>query len=134
MAASDDRAKRVVVRGAAKTVEYAVDANGAMPAKEFLDSGFADGSLNKAELAGIRRLFEKMAAHGRITSKQKFRKERGEIYAFKRGQIRVPAFCIGNTWYLTHGFKKKKDKWLDTELDRADRIRHEHLNRKGDSP
>lgn len=121
--------EQVVARGPVKTVAYALDAAGEMPACVFLNSRKGKNAPSDAELAGLVRLFQLMAQQGRIANSEHFKKERGEIFGFKKYQARVAAFQIGNTWFLTHGFKKKKDRWPDTELDRADRIRQEHINR-----
>jgi hypothetical protein len=120
-----------IVRGPRRTIAYATDRQGRMPAKDFMneDPG-ADGPSN-VEKAGLLHRFTLMANQGVIHNKEHFRKERGEIYSFKKGDIRLPAFRIGNVWYLTHGFNKKKGKWTKAELDRADRIREEHIARQG---
>lgn len=41
---------------------------------------------------------------------------------------RGPGIATKET-YLTHGFKKKRDKWPDSELAKAERIRSEHIER-----
>jgi hypothetical protein len=58
------------------------------------------------------------------------KKERDSIWAFKSCQIRIGCFQDGNEWVLTHGFVKKCNNWPKSELERADRIRAEHLARK----
>lgn len=127
----DPSDEQVVAKGPAKTVAYAIDSNGNMPAKEFLEQERGRGAPSKVELAGLRHLFKLMADQGRITNDEQFKKERGSIFGFKKYQARVAAFQEGDVWYLTHGFKKKKDKWPESELDRAERIRAEHLRRGG---
>lgn len=126
---SDDQ---VAVSGRARTVAYAKDSQGRMPAKDFLDQTSGSDSLSKVEKRGMYHIFRLMADNGKIANAEQFRKERGEIYGFKKYQARFAAFQVGSVWYLTHGFKKKKDKWPEAELDRADRIRSEHL-RRGES-
>lgn len=123
--------EQIVDKGPAKTVAYAVDAGGGTPAREFLQRAQGKDAPTKVELAGLRHLFRLMAEQGKITNDEQFRKERGAIFGFKKYQARVAAFQQGDVWYLTHGFKKKKDKWPTSELDRADRIRGEHLGRGG---
>jgi hypothetical protein len=49
---------------------------------------------------------------------------------FKRFQVRVGCFQVGNRWLLTHGFIKKTHKWPNSELKRAERIMQEHLDRE----
>lgn len=121
--------EQIVLKGPASTIAYAVDANGTMPAKEFLESARGKDAPTEQELAGLRQAFKVMTQQGRITNDEQFKKERGEIFGFKKYQARMAAFQVGNVWYLTHGFKKKRDKWPESELDRANRIRDEHLNR-----
>ena len=122
---------RIVVSGPARTVAYATDGQGRMPAKDFLEETSGSEAPTRQEKAGLERLFRLIANTGRIGNKEQFRKERGEIFGFKKYQLRVAAFQLGSVWYLTHGFKKKKDKWPEAELDRADRIRSEYLRRGG---
>ena len=112
----------VIVRGSARTVAHGVCQNGSVPSREFIES------LEMKERAKLLALFLLLANFGKITNKQKFRHERDEIWGFKpTSQIRIAAFHIDEYWILTHGFKKKSQKWPMAELDRADRIRSEHL-------
>lgn len=116
-------------RGPARTIAYAIDANGRMPARDFLESAHGKDAPSKQELAALRHAFKVMANQGVIRNHEQFRKERGDIFGFKNYQARIAAFQVGTTWYLTHGFKKKRDKWPETELVRAERIRSEYLSR-----
>jgi len=125
----DPTDEQILKEGPAKTVAYAIDANGAMPAKEFLETTKGKRAPSKSELAALDRLFGLMAQQGRIANKEHFKKERGKIFGFKKYQARVAAFQIGDVWYLTHGFKKRQDKWPDSELAKAERIRSEHMQR-----
>jgi len=122
---------QIAVSGPARTVAYATDGQGRMPAKDFLDQTGGSDALSDVEKRGMYHLFRLMATSGKIVNREQFRKERGEIYGFKKYQARIAAFQVGTVWYLTHGFKKKKDKWPEAELDRADRIRSEYLRRGG---
>jgi len=115
----------VVYRGAQRTVAYARDARGRALAKEYLE-GEGIAARDAARLA---RLFERLGDGGKISNKEQFKKEHGEIWGFKSYQARLGAFPVGRTWYLTHGFEKKKNKWSAAELQRAERIRKEHLTR-----
>jgi len=123
--------EQVVVKGPAKTVAYAIDSNGDMPAKDFLEQEAGKNAPTKVELAGLRHLFKLMADQGKINNDEQFTKERGAIFGFKKYQARIAAFQEGDVWYLTHGFKKKKNKWPASELDRAERIRGAHLRSGG---
>lgn len=72
-----------------------------------------------------------MAEVGRISDPRKFKKLQGKLFEFKRFQIRVACFQIGNRWILTQGFVKKSDAWPRKEIERAEQIMEEHLAREG---
>ncbi len=113
--------------GPARTIDYAVDAQGRRQAQEFLH-----GECPAKDAKSIFHKCHVMAEHGAQGLQQEaFRHEAGEIFAFKSFQVRIAAFQQGKTWFLTHGFIKKKDKWPPAELARAERIRLEHLVRGG---
>jgi hypothetical protein len=116
----------LVVAGTKLSIAFARDAQGRMPAHAFIET-----EAPRADLGKLFHSFEVMAERGRIDNVERFRHERGAIFAFKSGQIRLACFRDGNTWYLTNGFVKKKSKWPRSELIRAERIRSEHLARKG---
>ena len=115
-----------VVLGAAWTVEYAVDAKGNSPARDFVEA------LPPDELAKIARLFQWLAdlALGDRVNPEKFKQLEGKIHELKSYQIRIPCFRDGRCWVLTHGFRKKKDSVPRAEIDRAHRIRDEDLSRR----
>ena len=83
--------------------------------------------LDLGDQRKLRVLFERMAEHGRIFNSEKFKKVEGHIFEFKSFQIRVGCFQLSNTWFLTHGFRKKQDKWPKAQITRAKRIRSEHM-------
>ena len=115
----------VVPRGLERTVAYASDRAGRRWALDFLQH-----EVGEAEGLQLRHLFTQLADIGRIPSPRKFRKERGDIWAFKTASgARIAAFQSGRVWYLTHGFIKKQDRWPSNELERAERIRWEQLQR-----
>jgi phage-related protein len=64
---------------------------------------------------------------GLFATIRQFKKLDGDIFEFKRHQIRIGCFQVSRRWFLTHGFRKKQDKWPKVELDRAKQIRLEHL-------
>lgn len=122
MGSKDDNP--IIVKGAARTVEYARDANGDMLAKEFFDG------LEPNEKRRLLVLFERLAEAGRVSNTRQFRKLEEDIWEFKRGQIRFGCFQVGARWLLTHGFIKKKDRCPPKEIKRAKRIRTEHIERE----
>lgn len=114
----------IVVQGTARTIEFAVCSNGSMPAKEFIEG------LDESDQRKLDTLFRRLAETGRIFNREQFKLVEGEIYEFKRHQVRVGCFQIGSRWILTHGFIKKRNEWPKSELVRASQIRKEHLERE----
>jgi hypothetical protein len=125
MSSQDDNTPDDLVQeGAWGAVRYATDANGDMPAKEFVDG------LDPAERRKVVVLFERIAEKGQIHNREQFKKLRGDIYEFKRFQIRIACFQEGRNWLLVYGLRKKKDKWRESDLERAERIISEHRQRR----
>ena len=118
-----DADRPIPVRGSLRTIEYAVCANGSMPAKNFIED------LDESELRRLDTLFRRMADTGRIHNRKQFKQVDGKVYEFKRYQTRVGCFQVGDRWRLTHGFVKKSDKWPKREIERATRIMQEDLAR-----
>jgi phage-related protein len=114
-----------ICSGNSRTLWWVDDASGEFRAQTYFSQ------LSQAEQAKFEVLFELMASQGRIRNPEHFRKESGNIYCFKRGQLRLTCFSEGPDWMLVHGFRKKtnKDKRLKREIDMAERIRTEHLER-----
>lgn len=121
------RPEDVIVVGALRTIAYARDASGRAHAREFFEEECPPRDRTRLD-----RWFEKIAGHGeRVAKDGSFKHEAGSIYAFKSDQVRIAAFRVGNTWYLTNGFLKKRAKWPTTQLERAERIRLEFMAREG---
>jgi hypothetical protein len=114
----------VVPRGRARTVAYARDASGDRPALEFLES-----HVSERQYLQFHQYFQILAELGWLSNPKQFRKEREDIWGFKAGKARIACFSKGRVWFLTHGFMKKRDRWPPEELNRALRIRWEHLVR-----
>jgi hypothetical protein len=113
----------VLVRGAQRTVAYARAGDGSLLAKEFLDSG----QVADCDRVRLYHHFKVMADTGTVTNREYFKKVDGEIWEFKCYQVRIPTFQNGRVWFLTHAFIKKGDKWPPAQLQRANRIREDHL-------
>lgn len=120
-----DADRAMVVHGAMRTIEYAVCSNGAMPAKAFIET-----ELSQAEQLKLVVLFRRMADHGNIPNREQFKAISGDVFEFKKHQIRVFCFRQGNRWLLTNGCKKKRDRLDPNEIRRAKRIMTEHLQRE----
>ena len=95
-----------------------------MPAREFVEN------LSVAEKAKIAQLFRKMADLGKLPNREQFKSVRGGICEFKKHQIRVFCFRKDDRWIPTNGYKKKRNKLARAEVDRAERIMREHLERE----
>ena len=112
--------------GQACSVVIAVRANGTSPCMKFLE-GLAKS--DPRAFAKFVNLFDKSCAVRHIHNITQFRKEQGEIWAFKERQYRIGCFQHDGDWVLTHGFEKKQDKWPREQLKRANSIRSEDLSR-----
>ncbi len=113
--------------GPARVIEAAVLKSGSMPAKEFVDS------LPELDRAKVYALFRMLGDTGRITNTEKFKRIEGtEFWGFKSFQIRMPCFFLPHgRVVVTHGFRKKQDRMPREEIERANRIKSEHLFREG---
>jgi hypothetical protein len=121
-----DRTPPPLLKGSFCAIDYAVDASGKRQAQEFLESDEVPPK-DKARIFHILRTLSEVGPHG--LRGEGFRPERGQISAIKSYQTRVAGFWHEKCFYLTNGFIKKKDHWPSGQLDRADRIREEHLAR-----
>jgi len=124
---SKDRNGRHELRtGQACSVVIAVRENGTSPGMKFLKELMKSDQRAFAKFVS---LFDKLCAVGHIRNITQFRKEKGEIWAFKERQYRIGCFHDDGAWVLTHGFIKKQDKWPREQLQRANSIRSEDLSR-----
>lgn len=123
---TDNKGRFVVHRGNRFSVVCAVRLNGNSPAKDFLEEL---ERLNKPKLRQIGVQFLKIGQFGHITSKEHYRHEQAEIWSLKSHQHRLPCFRDGNDFVLTHGFVKKKDKWLRADFETAVNIMREDKTR-----
>src|SRR3990172_6625006 len=87
-----DAEREVLVAGAARTIEYAVAANGAKPARDFIEG------LDLKDQAKLLALLSRMADHGSVPNREQFKKVRGKVFEFKKHQIRLFFFQDGNRW------------------------------------
>lgn len=118
---------RVRIRpGSTCTTWWADDASGRFRARDYFDS------LPPQLQASFDVLFGRLARDGGIRNVQLFNRESANIYCFKRGKHRLTCFQEGRDWMLLHGFKKKtnKDKRLKREIELAERLRTDHLDRE----
>ncbi len=100
---------------------YARLEDGSRPAREFIES------LPRADQRKLLAMFKHFREQqGRMMNRQKFKQIEGEIFAFKQFKIRLACFRMGEFWYLTHGFWKKKNEWPEGEITRAHNIMVTH--------
>ena len=105
-------------------VEWAVDARGRMPGREFLNS------QNEADQAKIYALFKQLADTGQLRNREKFQKLTGSaLFEFKSFQLRfLGDFRPGNRFIVAIGVRKKKQKASPGDLKAAEKILQEHDN------
>ena len=110
-------------------MEWAVDASGKTPAREF----FLE--LKPADRAKIQAQFNLLAKQGRIDTRERFRKletRRGwALWEFKSFQLRfIGTYSrIASAFVVADGLRKKQDRHRSRDLDRAVRILDEHFAR-----
>lgn len=115
-----------VASGEWGVVEWAVDASGKVPAREF----FRAQKLE--DQAKIQALFNRLAERGRIGTRERFKKletRKGwAIWEFKSFQLRfIGGFSTAKAFVVAEGVRKKQDRHRARDLDRAVRILDEHF-------
>ena len=97
-----------------------------MPALDFYRG------LRPTDAAKIKALFSRLAEHGQIRNREKFKKlddRQGlAIWECKSFQLRFLGGFAGRQFVVACGLRKKRDRHKSTDLDRAARILHEHLS------
>jgi hypothetical protein len=125
---------RLVAEGKRARIEYAVQADGTMEAKAWLDT------QTEAVRASFDVLFQRLAEHGPLfPNKEQFKKlkdiNEADVWEFKRGgEQGNRIFCVehGRRWLLTHHFCKKGASKKDQTKSarRAAAIANEQLERE----
>ncbi|MGB2985757.1 MAG: type II toxin-antitoxin system RelE/ParE family toxin [Phycisphaerae bacterium] len=121
---SKEADRPILVRGSLRTIEYAVCANGSMPAKDFIEG------LDESDQRKLVVLFRRMAEKGNVPNREQFKLVRERVFEFKKHQIRVFCFRSGDRCPLANGYKKKRNRLDQSEVVRAERIMREHLERE----
>jgi len=121
-------ADTVAARGRWGTVEWAVDARGRTPAREFYEG------LQPDDRAKVDALFGRFAETGKIHNTEKFKKLRAvrgrDLYEFKCFQLRfIGAFAPGFRFLVAHAVRKKKDEHSQADLECGARVLNEHHSR-----
>lgn len=109
-------------------IDFYIKANGRCPAADFLDS------LSTKEKLLIRRSLQRLEEHGTELGRPYVAPLRDHIWELPKethqGNIRLLYFFFdGNKFIITHGFKKKDDKVLDSEIEKAIDLRKDYLER-----
>lgn len=118
---------KLVYQGAALRIEFYIAESGEVPAEEWLEIQ-ADSRQQK-----FAALFAWMGNQGKIWNERKFKHLTGsdQIFEFKSDDGRVLCFfVIGKRLVLTHGFSKKGEKTPKGEIERAELIKKDFLNRE----
>jgi len=88
--------------------------------------------LPKADKRAIAALLDRTAKHGLSPNPERFRKEEGHIWVFKRHQVRLYCFldsdANGRTVVITHGLRKKRNKARRIDLTKAEALRQQFID------
>lgn len=116
-----DRSIRTATTGEKLSIEWAVDARGRCPARDFYEA------LDRSDRAGLLISFQRLA-DGIRQSREHFKPVEGQgLLEFKRDQIRlIGNYRPGGRFVIAHGTNKKQDKLRKTDIDRARRILSEN--------
>lgn len=105
------------------------DPSGRFRARDYFEE------LDMRDRAKFEPLFERLAETGRISNKDRFVKEPGDIWCFKAHARRLACFFDARDVVLIYGFGKKTDnsKRSRRHLETAAKLRTEYLteNRRG---
>lgn len=123
----------IAASGTWGTVEWATDARGAIPAREFYLR------LTDQDKEKVLRLFKRLADTGRITNQVQFKQlgqkagPRGQgLWEFKSFQTRfIGDFRPGRRFIVAHGTTKKGDDLRQADVEKAVRVLAEHDARGG---
>lgn len=114
---------RVVYSGRSRTIEWAVRSDGKLPAlREW-------NKLQRDQRAKLWAVIKRIGDYPEFPREERFKHERGEIYAIKIWKVR--AYCFKapqNRIVITNIIVKKKDKARPEDLERAERIRAASVN------
>jgi len=111
-----------MIKGKCCNIEFAENSKGRKFADEFLEG------LDDRVAVKFRALFAELldSERGYIPNTQKMQKLKGDsgIWELKAkarriGNFRIFCFQKGSTWFLTHGFPKKKERTRREEIKRA---------------
>lgn len=108
---------RIAAKGTWGTVEWAIAANGTLPAAVFF------AALSVADQNKVLALFARLAETGRISNVEKFKALGNGLWEFKSFQTRfIGDFRRGHRFVVAVGVTKKTDKLNPADVATAFRI------------
>lgn len=114
----------IAYKGEEFTIEWYHDANGKSQAHEYYEE------LSKSQKEKLEYLFYMLGDTGKIRSKEKFRNEDDQIYAFKPMPDRFLCFFYrGKKVIVTNAFEKKQDKLPPREKEKALKLKDDYIKR-----
>lgn len=121
---SHDDNSRVAATGQALTIVWGTDARARSVAKDFYDA------LNTADQVKVMALFQRLADHGQIHNREKFKglgRQGHDLWEFKSFQLRfLGDFRPGGRFVVAFAVRKKKDEHTRADLEAAVRLLREH--------
>jgi mRNA-degrading endonuclease RelE of RelBE toxin-antitoxin system len=116
----------VLLEGRSRRLVWGSDSSGRFRARDYFND------LQDRDRAKFEALFRLMAETGQIRSKERFVKEPGGIWCFKRHGMRIACFYDERDVVLIHGFGKKttQSKRSRRELETAAKLRDHYLEPK----
>ena len=129
MSKDDDN---ILAEGPFGTVEYAVRADGSMPAKK----GLAKlKTKDHDKFSWFKALFKQYVLKGKLPKSKFDGYNNTKLNKFKHKQCypyRIPVFSIEDRHFLTHVYKKREgDAFINTQIRKANKIMNEHKAKYG---
>ena len=114
----------IAYEGKEFTIEWYRDSKEKSQALEYYEE------LPKSQKEKLEFLFRMLGDTGKIRSKEKFRHEDDQIYAFKPMPDRFLCFFYrGKKVIVTNAFKKKQDKLPPREKEKALKLKDDYIKR-----
>jgi hypothetical protein len=111
-------------------VRFAERANGKRPAQDFLQELKKKDRNSYLSMLRVLENFQNSGPEA-VTGLYKMLKGHGGLFEFMIKRYRILAFRDGDAVFLTNGFKKTTYETPPGEIERAHKIRSEHLSRGG---
>lgn len=113
-----------VYSGSSRRIEWAVLPNGSLPGLKVWKK------LGQREKAKLLKTITRLGDTGEVRNEERFKHEQGKIYAIKASIIRIYCFeTSDNRYVLTNIVTKKQRRARTEDLERAEWIRNECVNK-----